>query len=230
MYALTLLLALLSQAGEPSMYGVASTPETTIQATVGESVWLEVDTLTLADLDAGAVYVFPSGCDVGLRVLQDRRGSVIVWFCASERAPNDRGQYDILLVAPIAGEPPTLKRLAWTIRTGAGPQPPPKPPGPGPDPTVLGSRLLVIRETEETTAEEAALILQARASESLSGKLQVLDKDSQDEAGNPSPIVAACLATYSADLPAVYVLDSSGLVIRGVPLPGTVEELEAMVR
>lgn len=234
MYLIWLLVAL-AQAGDPSMYGVASTPETTIQATVGESVWLEVDNLSLQDLDHGAVYVFPSGCDVGLRVLQDRRGSVVLWFCAKQRAPNDRGQYDVLLVAPIVGavaDVPELKRLQWAIQTGSAPQPPPGPgpaPAPTPDPTARGSRLVVIRETEDATRAESALYLRLRNEPKLTGRLQIVDKDSQDEAGNPSKLVADCLASYYGVLPAIFVLDDSGKVIHGLPLPSDVSAVTKLL-
>lgn len=89
---------------------------------IGKSVWLEVEGVSVSELQAGSVKVFPTGYDVEIRTLQDLSGTILIWFEASEA--NAMNQYDVLVIAPyMDGDSAAVKELQWTIMTGDPPPP-----------------------------------------------------------------------------------------------------------
>jgi|GEM_PF-6976313 len=143
---LFLFVAANAAAADPSMTG----PEDIVP--IGKSVWLEVDGVTVPELRGGNVSVYPSGYleSSHVRVLQDLRGTILVWVEIAK--DNPLRQYDVVVtVARLEGEQPIIHRLAWTIKTGEAPNPPP---GPDPPPApiqwkVSGLHVLVIDDENQ---------------------------------------------------------------------------------
>lgn len=108
---------------------------------------------------------------------------------------------DLLLVVLIA-------LLAWRVTGGELPTPGPS----------EGKRtVLVVREASESTPEQARMIVALRTgahAEYLKSKghvIYVLDDDSVDKDGNPSPVVQAWKAELAGlTMPVVLVIDTAG--------------------
>ena len=189
---------------QPTLSG----PET---VDVGRSVWLEIEGIAVDELQAGIVHIFPKGRDCDIRLLQDLRGTILVWF-----SPNEPGQYDLLVVVPyLDGDAAALKSLSWTIQAGNGPNPPP-PPTPS-----QAVKILILRESGDQTPETGLLVTAIQAD--LEGKpIQILDPDSQTETGGPVAQVEAALSK-SRDLPRVFAFSDDGAVVDHAALPDSVD-------
>lgn len=217
-----LLLLLLAVAG-PAAAEEIKGPETIVP--IGKSVWLEVTGVTVPEMQAGAIDVFPKGYDVDIRVLQDLRGTILIWFEANEA--NALQQYDILVSVPVpdVNDPSVaiLKRLEWTIKTGEAPNPPPPPP---PPPSKIAIAVIVW-EAGESSLDVAIQLTQLRDNLALSKKLEILDQNEKDENDQPSPVVETVLAEVaksSLQLPVIAGLSESSAVVFVEPLPITAKE------
>lgn len=214
--------------------GPAAAPEVAITGPdevvpIGKSVWLEVSGITVAELQRGAVDVFPKGYDVELRVLQDLRGTILIWFCANEA--NALQQYDILVTAPyLEGKVPSQKRLEWTIKTGEAPNPPPPPPPPS-----KIAKAVIVWQAGESSPALAIQFSQLRDNLPLSKKLLILDKDTKDENDKPDPLVKSVLTANAkldppVALPILAGLSESTEVVFAVELPPTAAETAKLLK
>lgn len=145
------------------------------------------------------------------------------------------GIYTAVVVAYDA-ETKTQNKSTFEITVGPGPSPvPPVPtPPPGPDPppvpVVEGKRsILIVRETADATPDVARMITALRTpphADYLKSKghtLAILDDDSVDENGNPSPLVEAWRPHFAGmTLPVVFVIDpAGGKLIHKQSIPST---------
>lgn len=120
---------------------------------VGESVWLDIEGVSVADMRTSTINVFPDGSSVEYRVFVDiMTGNPAIWFEA-----NEVGEFDVQVIVPSCSIPevpqqdeftrdevlqlmdgiePTFIELKWKIVAGGGPNPPPPTPVPPipPDP------------------------------------------------------------------------------------------------
>jgi hypothetical protein len=155
--------------------------------------------------------------DVGdfVVVTADTEDSVVKWFVVDkglklfpQELQNDTkkavvialtpGRYRLLAVSAKDGTPSDFAECAVVIG-GVVPVPPgPSPPPVPPDPTPAGLReLVVIRETADSTPQQARLLTTLRTGafdtylRSKGHRLYVLDDDSVGSDGRPSPLVEA---------------------------------------
>jgi hypothetical protein len=148
-----------------------------------------------------------------------------------------------VIVAGIDDE--SVSSILWHRELTVGPkvippEPGPDPPKPAPPgPVVEGNReIVIIRETADTTSDQARLLVMLRvgvAAEYLSAKghkLVILDKDAVDESGQPSPYVAEWLKIMAGiPLPAMAQVDAkTQTVVDKRALPGTADEFLEAVR
>ena len=213
---------------------------------VGRSVWLDIDGITVAELNAGSVDVFPRGQDVEVRLLQDLRGQILVCFCANE--PSPAGQYDILVVAPyLDGDAAKLKRAEWTIKTGEAPDPPDPPIPPSPQVTwqVEGLHVLIV-DNENLRGNLPQSQINIFTSDRLrdwlekNAKYRMSSNDSL-RSGEPAreleaaefvagwDLVSSAVDSGDVDLPAWIVSDGKRQIMGPLPLSvdAVLEKLEA---
>lgn len=226
-FAGVLLIAFLASAQEASIKG----PDDVVP--IGKSVWLEVTGVTVEELQTGSIDVFPKGYDVQLRVLQDLRGTILVWFEAGEA--NALQQYDILVVAPRikvegAGAEQTttasLLRLDWTIKTGKAPNPPPDPDKPTPDdpaPTKKVSGVYIYEKDQGGVPPEVAASLNVLNAKGIMAT--DMEEDTVNGEGEtPAQYRDALRLAREVGLPAFVVTDRLGN-LRAFRNPKTQEDI-----
>jgi hypothetical protein len=150
------------------------------------------------------------------------------------------GKYRVI-VAGIDDE--SVSSILWHRELTVGPKVIPPEPGPDPPrptpPVVEGNReIVIIRETADTTSDQARLLVMLRvgvAAEYLTAKghkLAILDDDAVDENGQPSKYVAEWLKIVQGiPLPAMAIVDkATQTVLDKRPLPATPDEFLDAVR
>ena len=188
---------------------------------VGRSVWLEVEGISVAELQAGETHVFPQGADVELRTLQDLSGTILIWF-----RPNEPGQFDILVIVPImVGEAAGLKSALWTIQAGEVPpiNPPPKPP-----PSTKISQVTYVYEKDRNAVPRgvSAALRTLNDDAAYSGILaSEFEEDTLDgDGGVPEQYQIALSAAKEAGLPAL-VFQAGDEVVKVIKAPTTTEQV-----
>ena len=189
----------------------------------------------------------PSTAEVGKQVVLRAEGNAVryIWDYDPLLAPYEGcenrdfvfsctvpGEYAITLVG-TSGDIPAKYR--HTIRIGGtGPTPPGPGPGPGPKPPVppipvpvvteLPFQVTIIHESADDTVEQArlwSLLRSGTAAAYLKGKghtLNILDDDTPDSKGAPSPAVTQW-APFTEGLPTVVIADKNGKLIHRYKLP-----------
>lgn len=117
---------------------------------------------------------------------------------------------------------------AYTIAQGllgGGPVPPPPPP------TPTAASAMILYESQQMTPAQNLLLLKIRDDETLSKKLQILDKDAKGQKGETVPRVnAAVQAAAGRQLPLLVLFSAAGSVSAIVDLPTTVEAIAAKLK
>jgi len=131
----------------------------------------------------------------------------------------------IALVAPMTFADALAAYRIAQAQLGGGPVPPPPPP----TPTAVSA--MILYESQKMTPAQNLLLLKIRDDESLSKKLQILDKDAKGQKGETVPRVnAAVQAAAGRQLPALVLFNAGGSVVSVVDLPTTIEAITAKLK
>lgn len=192
---------------------------------VGRSTWLLVEGVSVEELRAGAVDIFPKGYlqPGNVRVLQDLRGDILLWIDIA--AANPLGQYDVMVtVARMQGDTPAIHRMTWSIKTQR-PNPPPGEPEPEDpsNPDVRVSRVTYVYEKDSNPVPSGVGVALSRINkESPEIVATEFEDDTTDGDGQvPDQYAAALRAAKEDGLPALVVEGSDGSVLRVVRSPKT---------
>lgn len=131
----------------------------------------------------------------------------------------------IALVAPMTFADALAAYRIAQAQLGGGPVPPPPPP------TPTAASAMILYESQQMTPAQNLLLLKIRDDETLSKKLQILDKDAKGQKGETVPRVAAAVqAAAGKQLPLLVLFNAAGSVSAVVDLPTTVEAIAAKLK
>jgi len=162
----------------------------------------------------------------------DAKKQPIIRLAALLNAPPP-GEYFLVVVASADGSIDAAG-AKLTVRSGEEVIPPNPQPEPAPQP---GRRwLIVIEESQQRTTQQAQVINSLRIPQQggglatyLDGKghqVAILDRDQPAQ-----PALAPYLeAAGDLDLPCVFIVDEAGTVLAKQPLPGTADDLLALLK
>lgn len=190
-------------------------------------------------LEADAKFSWISAPEVQLADMLERKSGKPILFVS----PTQAGDLHLVLAySDAAGE---IHQQVAVVRIGSGPTPPPDPepdpPGPDPPPVTVGKRtLLIVRETADSTPAMARLVTSLRQPPhatyitSKGHSLAILDDDSVDENGQPTPRLEAWRPHFQGmTLPALFVIDATTNAIvhkQSIPADTTADSLMAIVK
>lgn len=227
MHTFTLIAAAALLALQPNTPAISGTEEI---VPIGRSTWLLVEGVSVEELRAGSVDIYPKGYlqPGNIRVLQDLRGEILLWIDIS--AGNPLGQYDVAItIARMQGDKPAIHRLDWTIKTQRPNPPPDEPTDPSdPDSPVKVARVTYVYEKDSNPVPPGVAVALAEINKETPDIIATeFEDDTRDGTGEvPDQYAVALQAAKDEGIPCLVVEDNRGEVLRVVRAPTTQEQVE----